>query len=49
MNFYFFDAGVSCRDGCRFRIMPFLADFLPFGGLSSAGWYISLSRVDKMA
>jgi hypothetical protein len=29
--------------------MPFLMDFLLFGGLLGAGWYISLSCVEKVA
>jgi hypothetical protein len=29
--------------------MPFLMDFLPFGGLFGAGWYISLYWVKKTA
>lgn len=47
----------TCCFGCFFvfawrvvcGIMPFLVDFLPFGGLLSAGWYISLPCVKKTA
>lgn len=48
-GFLFFDVGFACRGGCVFRIMPFLVGFLPFGGLLGAGWYISLSWVEKVA